>query len=44
MSIRKRKWTTAKGEQREAWIIDYKDQNGARALRTFARRTRSREF
>jgi len=26
MTIRKRTWTTAKGEQREAWVVDYTDQ------------------
>ncbi|MGA6938199.1 MAG: tyrosine-type recombinase/integrase [Pseudolabrys sp.] len=31
-SIRKRKW----GDGREAWVVDYKDQSGDRALRTFA--------
>lgn len=28
MSVRKRKWTTAKGVQREAWLVDYTDQHG----------------
>jgi integrase len=35
-SIRKRKWKTAKGVEREAWIVDYVDQKGERALKTFA--------
>lgn len=38
MSIRKRKWTTAKGEAREAWIVDYVDQQGDRHIETFARK------
>ena len=38
MSIRKRTWTTAKGERREAWILDYTDQSGTRRLKTFKRR------
>ncbi|MGA2568674.1 MAG: tyrosine-type recombinase/integrase [Pseudolabrys sp.] len=38
MSIRKRVWTTAKGEKKEAWIVDYVDQDGARHIETFARR------
>ena len=28
MSIRKRSWTTAKGEQKEAWVVDYADSPG----------------
>ncbi|HEX9320744.1 MAG TPA: site-specific integrase [Xanthobacteraceae bacterium] len=35
MSVRKRTWTTAKGEQKEAWIVDYADQHGARHMKTF---------
>jgi integrase len=35
MSVRKRIWTTAKGETKEAWIFDYTDQNGKRHLKTF---------
>src|SRR5262249_59721987 len=31
-SIRKRKW----GDGREAWVVDYKDQSGKRAIKTFA--------
>ena len=31
-SIRKRTW----GDGREAWVVDYKDQSGKRALKTFA--------
>src|SRR6478735_3713045 len=35
MSIRKRTWTT-KGIEQTAWVVDYKDQSGKRALKTFA--------
>jgi integrase len=35
MSVRKRTWTTSKGEEREAWIVDYVDQTGERRLKTF---------
>ena len=28
MSIRRRSWTTSKGEAREAWVVDYADQAG----------------
>jgi len=38
MSVRKRKWTTAKGEPREAWIVDYVDQQGDRHIETFPRK------
>jgi integrase len=37
MSVRKRKWQTAKGEVREAWIVDY-TVNGTRHIETFARK------
>src|SRR5215510_2460050 len=35
MSIRKRKWKTAKGVECEAWVVDYSDQTGKRAIKTF---------
>src|SRR6266567_2339608 len=38
MSIRKRTWTTSKGERKEAWICDYADQHGERQIRTFDRK------
>jgi integrase len=38
MSVRKRKWTTRKGEVREAWIVDYVDAEGLRHIDTFARK------
>jgi integrase len=38
MSVRKRKWTTSKGEAREAWIVDYTDQAGDRCLETFEKK------
>jgi integrase len=38
MSIRKRKWTTASGEDREAWIVDYRDADGERHVKTFGRK------
>jgi integrase len=38
MSIRKRTWETTTGEKREAWIVDYADQNGERHIRTFDRK------
>jgi integrase len=38
MSIRKRTWKTAKGDAKEAWIVDYSDQAGKRRMKTFARK------
>src|SRR4051812_27371153 len=38
MSVRKRKWTTAKGVEKEAWIVDYTDTDGDRTIRTFSRK------
>src|SRR5262249_37630312 len=36
MSVRKRKWKGPRGEPREAWVVDYVDQQGDRHLKTFA--------
>ena len=38
MSVRKRSWKAPSGETKEAWIVDYSDQQGARHLKTFARK------
>jgi len=38
MSVRKRTWTTWKGEMKEAWVVDYADQNGKRHLKTFLKK------
>lgn len=38
MSVRKRKWTTRNGEQKESWVIDYVDQQGDRHIETFAKK------
>jgi integrase len=37
MSVRKRPWITRKGEQKTAWVLDYRDQNGKRHIETFRR-------
>jgi integrase len=37
MSVRKRVWTTRKGETKEAWIVDY-TVNGSRHIETFERK------
>lgn len=44
MSVRKRSWTTGKGEKREAWIVDYTDQQGARHIETFQRKKDADDF
>jgi integrase len=38
MSVRKRAWVTRHGESREAWIVDYIDQDGDRHIETFQRK------
>jgi integrase len=35
MSVRKREWTTPKGETKQAWVVDYFDTTGKRRLKTF---------
>ena len=44
MSVRKRKWTTRTGEEREAWIVDYADQSGERHVKHFARKKDAQDF
>src|SRR5262245_13195176 len=44
MSIRKRSWTTRNGEKKEAWIVDYVDQQGERHIQTFDRKKLADEF
>src|SRR6516165_11237068 len=34
-TVRKRNWTTAKGEERSAWVADYFDQHRKRHEKTF---------
>jgi integrase len=38
MSVRKRRWITRSGEEREAWLVDYADQHGERHIETFAKK------
>jgi integrase len=38
MAIRQRKWKTESGEDREAWIVDYRDRDGKRHIETFERK------
>jgi integrase len=44
MSVRKRAWTTRKGEEKEAWLVDYTDQGGERHVRTFGRKKDADEY
>src|SRR5918998_2742611 len=44
MSIRKRKWTTNKGVEKEAWVVNYTDAQGIRRLKTFARKKEADVF
>jgi integrase len=44
MSVRKREWVTSKGERREAWVVDYVDQQRARHIRTFVRQKDAKAY
>ena len=44
MSVRKRTWKTSKGETKEAWIVDYTDQDGGRHIETFERKKEADEY
>ncbi|WP_327209670.1 tyrosine-type recombinase/integrase [Rhizobium leguminosarum] len=44
MSVRKREWTTPKGEQKSSWVVDYTDTGGKRRLKTFARKKEADQF
>jgi integrase len=44
MSVRKRKWVTSRGEAKEAFIVDYVDQEGLRHIRTFDRKGEATEY
>jgi integrase len=44
MSVRKRSWTTSKGVEKEAWVVDYVDQTGARRLKTFTKKKAADNF
>lgn len=38
MSVRKRTWTTPKGVEKSAWVVDYADNGGKRRLKTFTKK------
>jgi integrase len=44
VSVRKRKWVTRLGEEREAWMVDYRDQENRRVHKTFARKKEADAF
>jgi integrase len=44
MSVRKRTWKTAAGEERQAWLCDYTGQSGKRHVKTFARKKDAAAF
>ena len=44
MSVRKRIWTTSKGVEKEAWVVDYADQAGRRHLKSFAKKKAADSF
>ncbi|PYE89659.1 tyrosine-type recombinase/integrase [Phyllobacterium leguminum] len=44
MSIRKRTWTTGKGAEKIAWVVDYVDTKGKRRLKTFAKKKEADAF
>jgi integrase len=44
MSVPKRKWTSRTGEQKEAWIVDYVDQEGSRHIETFKKKKAADAF
>jgi integrase len=44
MSVRKRTWTTGKGEEKTAWVVDYVDTQGTRRLKTFAKKKEADHF
>src|SRR5918994_1832866 len=43
-TVRRRRWTTAAGEQRESWICDYFDAGGTRRQRTFDKKSEARDW
>ncbi|QIO57302.1 tyrosine-type recombinase/integrase [Rhizobium leguminosarum] len=44
MSVRKREWTTPKGVEKSAWVVDYVDTTGSRRLKTFAKKKEADQF
>jgi integrase len=44
VSVRKREWTTRKGEAKVAWVVDYVDGKGERHIQTFAKKKEADEY
>lgn len=44
MSVRKREWTSPKGEKKSAWVVDYVDAQGKRRLKTFKLKKQADQF
>lgn len=44
MSVRKREWTTPKGVEKSAWVVDYIDTTGKRRLKTFRLKKEADQF
>lgn len=44
MSVRKRVWTTGKGVEKAAWVVDYVDTKGKRRLKSFAKKKDADQF
>ncbi|MDX0615126.1 tyrosine-type recombinase/integrase [Sinorhizobium medicae] len=44
MSVRKRTWTTPKGVERSAWVVDYVDTKGKRRQKTFAKKKEADQY
>lgn len=44
MSVRKRTWTTGKGVEKTAWVVDYVDTKGKRRQQTFAKKKDADQF
>jgi integrase len=38
VAVRKRRWRTRNGDVKEAWVVDYTDQDGDRHIETFKRK------
>lgn len=44
MSVRKRTWTTGRGVEKSAWVVDYVDAKGTRRLKSFAKKKDADQF
>jgi integrase len=43
-SIRKRNWKSPSGENKTAWLVDYRDQSGKRRAKQFERKKEAEEY